>query len=266
MRFNNHEFYYHKQAADYVPFTGEDSPGWIPPELIGKTNTELWNEYGIAPGGTVAPDDAVEIDRINGLVGSRTDYPDALRLRSRKYTNELQGYQLRFLDGNGDLVVDEQSVDLREGWNLLTRDVNGETRTLFVYGDITAPEFILDTERTDLRVHPEGLEFGIVIRGTVVDDSFGEMHFRKKFDDLEEREILTDADGTQFLMLSFSVRDLAGNTTGVTLRVVLDPNVPLVPGTDQRDLPPRAVPTTLAELLEYYFLTGETDGELVLEV
>ena len=51
-------------------------------------------------------------------------------------------------------------------------------------------------------------------------------------------------------------KDLAGNETPVELKLRLDPNAPLVPGTTQRDLPPRDLPQTLLELLEFYVYTG----------
>ena len=258
VRFNNHQVYYDKQAADFVPFTLETSPDWVPDELLGLTNTELWNQYGIAPGGTVAPEDAIRIDRINGLVGSRAEYLPELDLDSAKYTNELEDYELRYIDEDGDLVVDNATTDLAEGWNLITRQVNDQTRTFFVYGDLTAPEFSLTMSAEEMRVNPEGLQFGFVVHGRVFDDSFGDMSFRRRFNDLEERTIHTDEDGTQYIELDFTISDLAGNSTDVIVRIVLDPNAPIVPGTGQRDLPPRQVPTTLAELLEYYFLTGES--------
>lgn len=258
VRFNNHQVYYDKQAADFVPFTREESPEWVPDELIGLTNTELWEQYGIAPGGTIAPDDAVRVDRINGLVGTRAEYLPDLDIRSAKYTNELEDYELRYVNEHGDLVVDNTPTDLAEGWNLITREVEDQTRTFFVYGDLTAPEFRVTMSSEELRVNPLGLQFGFVVHGRVFDDSFGDMSFRKRFNDLEDRPILTDDDGTQYIELDFTIRDLAGNATDVIVRVVLDPDAPIVPGTGQRPLPPREVPTTLAELLEYYFLTGET--------
>ena len=147
---------------------------------------------------------------------------------------------------------------------MLARQVDGHTCTFFVYGDTKAPEFILGTHRTDLRVKPRGLEFGIVVYGLVRDHSFGEMHFRKEFDDLTMRTIKTDSHGKQYLELDFQISDLAGNVTSVLLRVMLDPTVPIVPGTGQRDLPPRELPRTLIALLEYYYLTGQTAAALRL--
>ena len=260
VRFNNHQIYYVKQAANYVPFPAGSDMTWLPPEIVGKTNTQLWAQYGIAPGGAIAPSDAIPMPHINGLVGSRSAYLPALELRSAKYTNQPAAYHLSYVNPIGDDVTETNTTPLREGWNLLTRQVDNHTRTFFVYGDTKAPVFVLNTTRTDLRVNPLGLKYGIVIYGSVIDDSFGEMHFRKEFKDLESRAIKTDTKGKKYLELDFQIRDLAGNTTSVLLRVMLDSTVPIVPGTGQRDLPPREVPRTLAALLEYYYLTGETTG------
>lgn len=259
VRFNNHQVYYFKQAANFVPFpsSATETLTWLPPEIVDKTNAQLWVEYGIAPGGVVAPADAVVVEGINGLVGSRATYLSDLELHSDKYTNEPNNYTLSYENARGDRITEKATTPIREGWNLVTRQIDDQTRTFFVYGDTKAPTFTLDP-RTDLRVNPQGLQFGIVIRGTVFDDSFGEMHFRREFKDLNKLPIKTDASGKKYLEINFNVRDLAGNTTAISLKVYLDPTVPIVPGSGQRDLPPREVPRTLAELLEYYYLTGES--------
>ena len=107
VRFNNHQVYYHEQAADFVPFPSGQVPNFIPTEVQDKSNADLWNEFGIATAGAVAPDDAVEVERINGLVGSRTDYPVHLELLSRKYTNELTDYVLTYENEFGDPTFDD---------------------------------------------------------------------------------------------------------------------------------------------------------------
>ena len=252
--FNNHQLYYHEQASDFVPFQAGLVPDFIPAELLGRTNAELSAEFGIALAGTIAPPDATDASefRINGLLGTRADYQPQLELLSRKYTNELAGYVLRYIDDRGRLV-EQAPVDLREGWNLLTYDVNGTTRTFFVMGDIEAPTFVL-ADDADLRVNPNGLRFGFVVHGDVFDNSFGHKSFRQKFDNLEELPVLMKDDGTQYLELTFTIRDAAGNETEVRLELILDPDAPIVPGTNQRDLPPRDMPLTLLELLRTYII------------
>jgi hypothetical protein len=60
------QIYFVEQSADFVPFR---RPGqFIPDSYVGKTNRELWDEFGKAIGGAVAPEDAVTIPDVHGLV------------------------------------------------------------------------------------------------------------------------------------------------------------------------------------------------------
>jgi len=263
IRFNGRQIYYLKQAAGFVPFPtgeplGDGLAGLIPPELVGKTNEQLWSEFGLAPAGVIAPLDAVQVPGINGLVGSPSVYPPELKLISPKYTNKLADYDLVYIDGDGELIHDPTPVALDEGWNLITRTIHGMPRTFFVFGDVEAPTFQLSSE-TKLVINPLGLDFGFNVHGTILDNSFGHMAFHKKFTDLRERPIVTRPDGSQYILLEFTIRDLAGNTTAVALELTLDPTAPVIQGTEQRDLPPRELAVTLYELLEYYMITGQTD-------
>jgi hypothetical protein len=65
--FDMQRLYYESQTADSVPFP---EPGeFIPPEYVGKTVQELFDEFGLAIGGEIAPDSAISADGIIGLVG-----------------------------------------------------------------------------------------------------------------------------------------------------------------------------------------------------
>ena len=258
VRLNGQQVYYHKQAADFIPFPVHDSPDFIPSELLGKTNREIWEAYGIAPAGIVAPSEAIGVDRINGLVGPQSDYLPALELTSAKYTNQLGDYELVYHDGAGDLIHDPIPVQLRAGWNLVTRQVDGETRTFFIFGDIRLPSFQVSA-RTPLIVNPAALELGFILRGTITDDSFGEMQFKKTFHDLESREIFIRDDGTVYLLLDFQVKDLAGNAVDISLELTLDPEAPFVQGTGQRDLSERELPTILLNLIRQYLIISQLE-------
>jgi hypothetical protein len=139
-----------------------------------------------------------------------------------------------------------------------TRTVHGMPRTFFIFGDVEAPTFQLSSE-TKLVINPLGLDFGFNVHGTILDNSFGHMAFHKRFTDLRERPIVTRPDGSQYILLEFTIRDLAGNTTAVALELTLDPTAPVIQGAEQRDLPPRELAVTLYELLQYYMITGQTD-------
>jgi hypothetical protein len=46
----------------------------------------------------------------------------------------LTGYQLKYLDANGNTVVYPKRFTLVPGWNLLTIMISGTKTTFFVYG------------------------------------------------------------------------------------------------------------------------------------
>jgi len=66
-RFSNARLFFREQHPDFVPFPRRDDD--IPPEYIGKTNEELWDDYRVAVGGAVATDDDGRAsDLIDGLI------------------------------------------------------------------------------------------------------------------------------------------------------------------------------------------------------
>jgi hypothetical protein len=248
--YNGKQLYYLEQAADFVPFKPGEAPDYVPPELLGKTNQQLWDAYGLAVGGIVAPANVSTDPRIRALIGDPSTYLPDLTLLSRKYTNQLNEYQLIYRVGEGPRIIDPTRVNLREGWNLITRQIGGYNRTFLVYGDITAPTFTVDPKLL-LSINPLDLKTGFVVRGTVCDDSTGCRAFKQRFIDLDRLPLQTRADGSQYLVISFSVRDLAGNSTPVAIEVTVDPNAPREQDQGFRDLPPRSVSITLIFLLGF---------------
>jgi hypothetical protein len=64
--FANKRLYYPQQAAGAVPFP---SPiDGLPSQYVGLTNQQLWDLYGVALGGTVAPAGAYTVSQIIGLI------------------------------------------------------------------------------------------------------------------------------------------------------------------------------------------------------
>ena len=64
--FSNQRLYYAEQRGDFVVFP-EPIDG-VDPSYVGKSNQELWDEFGLALGGEIAPADVIEIEGINGLL------------------------------------------------------------------------------------------------------------------------------------------------------------------------------------------------------
>src|SRR5262249_17367922 len=168
---------------------------------------------------------------IHAVIADPATYPPRVTLLSAKYTNNLTGYALSYKDANGVRVKELAPTQLSEGWNLLTRTASdGNVRTFLVYGDVTAPTFTL-SQSIVLTINPVDLKTGIYIEGTVTDNSTGSQGFRQQFSDLDKLTVKTkiNADGTtvNYVTITFTIKDRAGNATVVNLDVVIDPNAPL---------------------------------------
>lgn len=250
VKYNGKQVYYLEQASGYVPFPKATAAAYIPPEFIDKTNQQLWDQYGLAPGGIVAPANAITDKTVNGLIGDPATYLPDLYMTSRKYTNQLAGYAVSYKDANGVRFTDATPVALREGWNVITRTIGGYKRSFLVYGDITAPTFTLDPNQS-LRINPADLKDGLVISGTLFDDSFGTKNFNMRFSDLDKLATKVGADGLSYVTISFTVKDRAGNATTVSLNVIIDPKAPLQQTNGYVNLPEQTVSVTLAALLGF---------------
>ncbi|TWT86556.1 Bifunctional hemolysin/adenylate cyclase precursor [Pseudobythopirellula maris] len=64
--YSNHRLYFHQQRADYVPFP--EAQDHIPSEYVGLTQSQLFDQFGIAVGGEIAPADAFTTPDTWGLV------------------------------------------------------------------------------------------------------------------------------------------------------------------------------------------------------
>jgi hypothetical protein len=64
--FANKRLYYTQQAPTGVPFPSPISG--LPSAYVGLTNQQLWDQYGVALGGAVAPLGATTVPPILGLI------------------------------------------------------------------------------------------------------------------------------------------------------------------------------------------------------
>jgi hypothetical protein len=148
-KYPKQQLYYTDQAADHVPLKAEASGkfrpsarGHVPDELIGKTNRELWEKYGLAIGGGVAPAGARTDPRIEGLVGEPSAYRPGLVLHNA-FSSKLEGYRPNFTEAGraGKTTAEVRPVDLRRGWNLVTLKVKDEVRSFLVFGGADRPGY-----------------------------------------------------------------------------------------------------------------------------
>jgi hypothetical protein len=146
-KYPKQQLYYPDQAADYVPLKAEASgnfrssaKGHVPDELIGKTNRELWQKYGLAVAGGVAPADASTDPKIEGLVGEPSTYRPGLVLHN-VFSAQLGGYRPNFTEAGQakKATAEVRPMDLQRGWNLVTQKFNDEVRSFLVFGGADRP-------------------------------------------------------------------------------------------------------------------------------
>jgi hypothetical protein len=223
--FNGKQLYFAEQAANFVPFPAATAAPYIPAALIGLTNQQLWQQYGLAINGAVAPPDATTVPGIHGLLGSVATYPPELTLVSREYTNRLNGYQLIYSDANGNTVRVPQLFNLQQGWNLLTLTIGGMPRTFLVNAN-TTPPVVTVSPFTPAAINPADLGNPFTLQLTVYDNSVGYYQIAPKITGLDKLPVQTAPDGTKYIVIKYTVKDPAGNTTTVSWQLTLDPNLP----------------------------------------
>lgn len=130
------QVYSDEQQATAIPFTTENAPKGLPAVLIGKTTAQLWNLYGLSLGGTVAPKAVTTDPAIGGYIGAPGTYLPTIELLSPIEYKKLTGYTLVYLDPAGRKITEKTTIDLKPGWNVITRVIGGRNRSFFVYGGI----------------------------------------------------------------------------------------------------------------------------------
>jgi hypothetical protein len=266
---NGAQVYYRQQAANFTPFPSTDhgtdpnfgplAAPFVPAELLDRTNADLFAQYGLAIGGIVAPANAVDgtPQRVNGLIGpTLASYLPDLRLVSAKYYNNAN-YNLiyKYFDnttGKYVTVKETTPTTLHSGWNLLTRQIAGATRTLLVYGDFTPPTF--EFNPGDIRtINKADIDNGatFVISGNIIDDSFGKRHFELavKLNGNNVSQIHKDAMGNDVITITFTIKDFAGNATTVSVDLQVSYNAILTKDIGRKDLETIQASETLIELL-----------------
>ncbi|MDB5392472.1 MAG: hypothetical protein JWM11_8118, partial [Planctomycetaceae bacterium] len=279
---NGQQVYFNEQAANYVPYPdatwitnhpntahGPVAAAWVPAALTDLTNTQLWNQFGLAIGGVVAPSSAVADPLINGLVGPATHYAPQNYLWSAKWFDSRTGnYYLTYSAWNPSLnsgaggysyVQEKTPTALVGGWNVITRtqtyQVNGATVTqpisFLVYNENKDPTFI--------QANPgQVLNIADINNGTVfnlmgwISASYGKVNFTAtvKLNDANYVSALkTRADGTHFVTISFNISNFAGTTTKISIDFDVTTTAKLIKDIGQIYLPYIDLSTTLKKLL-----------------
>ncbi len=259
VRYNGKQLYYKEQAADFVPFPEGKAQSYVPSELIGKTNQQMWDAYGLAIGETVAPQNAVFDRTLNALVGDPVTYQPRIYLASQMYIQNERNVQVIYhiLRNDGKFQWNLKTTvpgPLKQGWNLVPVKVDGQNRTILIYLDQSPPEIAISKDTLQkLTVNPDDVKKGFTVTGTVSDDSTGSKPLVKQFsgDELSKKPVQTREDGTRFIELRIEVSDRAGNKASQTLELNLDDNKIKSQVEKRKQLPLRGVPKVLLYLLGF---------------
>jgi hypothetical protein len=228
------ELYFPQQAANFVPFPAGQTASSIPPQLIGMTNQQLFATYGLALRGTIAPTNAVPDPNSNGLLGAPTALPPFSYALTTTYTNQLTNFHLSYQRVDNatarlvplSRVTEAQPTPLQPGWNLLTRTINGAPQTFFVFANVTPPVFTVNP-MVPLVINPLDLQTGFTVQGMIKDYDFPiPRTFKLLIPNLDKLPLQTAANGSKFIAVTFTINDVAGNTTPVTLDITVDLNAP----------------------------------------
>jgi hypothetical protein len=250
--YNGAEIYYAEQAANYVPFNTA-IPGSVnsnvPSQLLNQTNLQLWNQFGLAVGGIVAPAGASTSNpKISGLVGPATPTAPLVNRTSDEFvntntapyylsytvpdpTNQLPNGTvngIKYSHSNiGNATVSEgTATTLQPGWNLVTRTILNQLHTFLIFNDIFGPQFQL-TSLAPQVIHQEDLAAGavLVIQGTVTDNYQGTSKFRlavqlndpKYIGPVHSKTDPNTGNTINVVTLTFNLVDKAGNLTVVAI-------------------------------------------------
>jgi hypothetical protein len=120
------QLYFAEQAPSYVPFPLGTAV--IPVALIGLTNQQIADRFGLRPLGALVPAGAQ--DQGGYFAGNPAPaYPPARLLSASRA--KAGSYAMKYL---WDGMTTQEAVEISLAWNLLTRERDGTRYTVLVYG------------------------------------------------------------------------------------------------------------------------------------
>lgn len=222
-RFPGETVYFAEQSPGTVPFPKTDVA-----QLRDKTAQQLWDEYGLATAGALAPANCRHDPAVRGLIGPVSDdLRKGLEETAKRtfaddrasYSDTSEGY---ILDQNRDRVrfVKGQPGEA-SGWRFNTTQEGDRKRTQLVYVDADTPHFELSS-CVKLQIHPDDVKYGIEICGVLHDDVAGMPTIKNMIKEFKDLKV--DPDG--YVTVNFSCCDSVGNATEHTYRFQVTEEAP----------------------------------------
>ncbi len=208
------QLYFPEQAANYVPFVTGTALATIPATMLDKTNAQLMAQYGIAVGNQAAPANAAAMPLSNGLIGAVSLFRSPSRVSKERVVGS--SYLLQYTDQNGARVNESTSSTLVNGWNLLTRTVNGLLVSFPVFADVNPVTPPFTPSSPLMLMLPFASETnGYTLTGSFFDSADGPTSFSQTFTgaQLQAATVYQRTDGSSYIILpGVTYKDAAGTT------------------------------------------------------
>jgi hypothetical protein len=110
-------------------------PAGFPKELVGKTNALIMQQYGLAPGGVLAPAIRYSSPFLGGTWARAVTPLPAITMTSPKTAAVDSEYRVIYVDPvTKKSVTAAQPIIVKAGWNIITRVIGGKNRSFLVWG------------------------------------------------------------------------------------------------------------------------------------
>ncbi len=223
--YNGYTLAFNAQRLSATPFTNTGTA------LDGLTVQQLWDTYGLAPGGMIVGNEINDPRIQGGFLTNKVTLLPEMNLASHWATNKST-YTVLF--GGSRRPVAGQTFNLagkENSWNVLTFNYQGMKRSVMVWYDTVAPTFQANPS-VPSSIHPTDYANGftkINVGGFVV-DKVGNQTLQSPLRltvDLSKLTAQTQSDGTRFWTVNFQITDHAGNKTQVSVKITESTSAPI---------------------------------------
>ena len=216
--YNGYYLAFDWQRLSAKPFT---NTGTV---LDGMTVQQMWDTYGLAPGGMVVGNEVNDARIQGGFLTNKVTVLPEMDLVSPWATNKST-YTVQFSGPRGRAVAGPtfNLAGKENSWNILSFNYQGVKRSVLVWYDTVAGKFELNPA-VPTSIHPIDYANGFTkmqVSGFLVDrvgNTTSQRMVRAEVD-LSRLPAKYRADGTRYWTVSFEVADYAGNISRATVEI-----------------------------------------------
>jgi hypothetical protein len=255
----NRRLFFPFQHPEAVLFPAEG-----PARIRGLTVAEIHKQFGLAPGGALAPANSIMLPKSNALATASernsTGDRDSPKIASLgppisdgtvDHSKGFEAFPIRWKHFLG-----QSDGDFAKGWNFVPSTA---AERALVYVNPNPAKFMLRRGLLPLRIHPEDVRYGYRVHGVVLEPVDGRLTMRNW--EREFRNLMVEPDG--YVRMTFSITNLAGMEMPVTIALEVTPEA-VRRGTNvdyylQREFCGACGNDTLAEDADRFYATGEIE-------